>query len=61
MTVRVAPTGAAAMSVPGVRVHLYEKKEARAGRKMGHLVAFGTTTALAAERAVAARTALTVR
>jgi 5-(carboxyamino)imidazole ribonucleotide synthase len=37
------PDFAAAMAVPGVRVHLYEKKEARVGRKMGHLSATGAT------------------
>jgi 5-(carboxyamino)imidazole ribonucleotide synthase len=38
-----------AMSVPGVRVHLYEKEVPKAGRKMGHLSAVGKT----AEEAVA--------
>jgi 5-(carboxyamino)imidazole ribonucleotide synthase len=37
------PDFAAAMAVPGVRMHLYEKKEARVGRKMGHLSATGAT------------------
>jgi 5-(carboxyamino)imidazole ribonucleotide synthase len=33
----------AALSVPGVRLHLYEKLRPRKGRKMGHLSAVGTT------------------
>lgn len=31
------PKWAAALAIPGVRLHLYGKKEARPGRKMGHL------------------------
>jgi 5-(carboxyamino)imidazole ribonucleotide synthase len=37
------PDFAAALKVPGVRLHFYEKKEARAARKMGHLSASGAT------------------
>ena len=37
------PDFAAALAVPGVRLHLYEKREARRGRKMGHLSATGAT------------------
>jgi 5-(carboxyamino)imidazole ribonucleotide synthase len=37
------PDFAMALAVPGVRLHLYEKREARAGRKMGHLSATGAT------------------
>jgi 5-(carboxyamino)imidazole ribonucleotide synthase len=37
------PDFAAALTAPGVRLHLYEKREARAGRKMGHLSATGAT------------------
>lgn len=33
----------AALSVPGVRLHLYEKLRPRKGRKMGHLSAVGAT------------------
>lgn len=32
-----------ALQVPGVRLHLYGKREARAGRKMGHLSAVGSS------------------
>ncbi len=38
-----APHFDAAMSIPGVTVHLYGKRLARPGRKMGHLSAIGTT------------------
>ncbi len=44
------PNFAAALAVPGVRLHLYEKREARAGRKMGHLSATGRTGDEALER-----------
>jgi 5-(carboxyamino)imidazole ribonucleotide synthase len=33
----------AALAVPGVRLHLYEKHRPRRGRKMGHLSAVGAT------------------
>ncbi len=33
----------AALAVPGVRLHLYEKHVPRKGRKMGHLSAVGAT------------------
>lgn len=33
----------AALRIPGVRLHLYGKQSARAGRKMGHLSAVGGT------------------
>lgn len=44
------PNFAAAMAVPGVRVHLYEKLSARPGRKMGHLSSVGATAEEALER-----------
>jgi 5-(carboxyamino)imidazole ribonucleotide synthase len=37
------PDFAAALAVPGVRLHLYEKHTPRAGRKMGHLSATGAS------------------
>lgn len=43
-----------AMDVPGVRVHLYGKKSARPGRKMGHLSADGDTPEQALERVLEA-------
>ena len=51
------PDWAAALAVPGVKLHLYGKSEARPGRKMGHLTAVAATTAEARERAVRARDA----
>lgn len=46
------PDIVAALGVPSVRVHLYGKRSARPGRKMGHLSACGSTAdeALAAVR-----------
>jgi 5-(carboxyamino)imidazole ribonucleotide synthase len=38
-----APAFDAALEVPGVRLHLYGKRAARPGRKMGHLSATGRT------------------
>jgi 5-(carboxyamino)imidazole ribonucleotide synthase len=52
------PDWAAALAVPGVKLHLYEKREPRPGRKMGHLTALATTVDEARERALAARRAL---
>jgi 5-(carboxyamino)imidazole ribonucleotide synthase len=49
------PNFAAAMEVPGVRVHLYEKLSARAGRKMGHLSSVGATPEEALERVLEAK------
>lgn len=48
-----------ALRHPGVRLHLYEKMSARAGRKMGHLSAIGPTSEIAVERAKQAYRALT--
>lgn len=39
------------LSLPGVRLHLYGKKSARVGRKMGHLTVTAATPALALARA----------
>ena len=44
----------AALAVPGVRLHLYEKERPRAGRKMGHLSGVGATPAEAVERVLEA-------
>jgi 5-(carboxyamino)imidazole ribonucleotide synthase len=49
------PDFAAALAVPGVRLHLYEKHTPRAGRKMGHLSATGATAEEALERVVEAK------
>lgn len=47
-----------ALAVPGVRVHLYGKHEARPGRKMGHLSADGDTPEQALERVLKAYAAI---
>jgi 5-(carboxyamino)imidazole ribonucleotide synthase len=52
------PQFAAALAQPGIRVHLYGKRGARAGRKMGHLSATGDTAEDALARVRAAATAL---
>ncbi|MGH2544733.1 MAG: 5-(carboxyamino)imidazole ribonucleotide synthase [Ardenticatenaceae bacterium] len=52
------PAWVSALAVPGVKLHLYGKAEARPGRKMGHLVATATTPEEAVARVLAARTGL---
>ena len=52
------PDFPAALAVPGVRLHLYEKKSPRLGRKMGHLSATGATAEEALERVLAAKSRL---
>ncbi len=47
----------AALSDPGVRLHLYGKRDARPGRKMGHLSVLDRDPATAEQRARAARDA----
>jgi len=49
------PDWAAALAVPGLRLHLYGKRQPRPGRKMGHLTAVGDD---ARERVVHARALL---
>ena len=49
------PDFAAALSLPGVRLHLYGKGEARPGRKMGHLSAGASTAEEAVRLAKEAR------
>jgi 5-(carboxyamino)imidazole ribonucleotide synthase len=49
-----SPPFAAALAHPGVRLHLYGKRGARPGRKMGHLSATGATPAEALDRVTAA-------
>jgi 5-(carboxyamino)imidazole ribonucleotide synthase len=53
------PDFAAALAVPGVALHLYEKAEARPGRKMGHITATAHDLEAALERALDARSRLT--
>jgi len=47
-----------ALSVSGVRLHLYEKHTPRAGRKMGHLSAIGETPKDAVQRVLQAKALL---
>jgi 5-(carboxyamino)imidazole ribonucleotide synthase len=49
------PNFPAALAVPGVRLHLYEKHTPRPGRKMGHLSAVGATGEEALERVLEAK------
>ena len=49
------PNFPAALAVPGVRLHLYEKHTPRRGRKMGHLSATGATADEALERVLEAK------
>jgi 5-(carboxyamino)imidazole ribonucleotide synthase len=53
------PNFAAALAVPGVRLHLYEKHTPRLGRKMGHLSSVGVTPDQALDRVQSAYAALT--
>jgi 5-(carboxyamino)imidazole ribonucleotide synthase len=52
------PRWEAACAYPDVKLHLYGKREARPGRKMGHLTAIAGSAAEAANAALAARRAL---
>jgi 5-(carboxyamino)imidazole ribonucleotide synthase len=49
------PNFAAALAVPGMRLHLYEKRTSRPGRKMGHLSSVGATAEEALERVLEAK------
>jgi 5-(carboxyamino)imidazole ribonucleotide synthase len=51
----VEPRFDAALAVPGVRLHLYEKHRPRKGRKMGHLSAVGATADEAVELVLRAK------
>lgn len=48
------PDFTSVLAMPGVRLHLYGKREARRGRKMGHLSAVGSTPEQALQRVQAA-------
>jgi 5-(carboxyamino)imidazole ribonucleotide synthase len=54
----VEPRFDAALAVPGVRLHLYEKHKPRKGRKMGHLSAVGATADEAIELVLRAKALL---
>jgi 5-(carboxyamino)imidazole ribonucleotide synthase len=49
------PNFGAALGVPGVRLHLYEKHTPRTARKMGHLSSVGATAEEALERVLEAK------
>lgn len=53
------PNWAAALQYPNVKLHLYDKLEAKPGRKMGHITAMADSAEDAARIALAARRALT--
>jgi 5-(carboxyamino)imidazole ribonucleotide synthase len=55
------PDWAAALTVPGVKLHLYGKAEPRAWRKMGHLTALAETPEAAARAALRARDLLAAK
>jgi len=52
------PNWTAALKIPDVNLHLYDKKEPRLGRKMGHLTALAPTPREAAKLATDARSVL---
>jgi 5-(carboxyamino)imidazole ribonucleotide synthase len=54
----IEPRFDAALAVPGVRLHLYEKHRPRKGRKMGHLSAVGKTADEAVALVLRAKAAL---
>ncbi len=56
----VEPRFDQALTVPGVRVHLYEKLRPRRGRKMGHLSAVGASGQEALERVLRAKALLAI-
>jgi 5-(carboxyamino)imidazole ribonucleotide synthase len=49
------PNWSAVLAHPAVKLHLYGKRDARPGRKMGHLTALAAGPAEAAQQALAAR------
>lgn len=53
------PNWPAALAMPGVKLHLYGKHEARPGRKMGHITALADSVEEALTVALAARRTLT--
>lgn len=52
------PDWASALAVGELKLHLYGKREARVGRKMGHMTVLADSPEDAAEKALAARQAL---
>jgi len=56
--VETGPRFDRALTVPGVRLHLYEKHQPRRGRKMGHLSAVGKTADEAVRSVIEAKSKL---
>ena len=54
------PRWEAALALPGVKLHLYGKQDARLGRKMGHITALADSVDEAYQLAIAARGRLAV-
>ena len=52
------PNWTNALAEPNLKMHLYGKREARVGRKMGHMTVLADTPEQAVERAIAARNSL---
>ena len=52
------PAWPRALAQPGVKLHLYAKREPRPGRKMGHLTALASDTPTAVHRVTSARALL---
>ena len=52
------PDWSQVLSHPSVKLHLYGKREARVGRKMGHLTALAATVEEAEQIAKSARDAM---
>jgi 5-(carboxyamino)imidazole ribonucleotide synthase len=55
------PNWAAALAMPGVKLHLYGKHAPRPGRKMGHITVLADSVEEALDTAVRARRALVVK
>ena len=49
------PNWNAALEIPGTKLHLYGKLEARAGRKMGHITVLSDAREIAVKNALEAR------
>jgi 5-(carboxyamino)imidazole ribonucleotide synthase len=55
------PVWAEALKFPELKLHLYGKTQARAGRKMGHLTALSKTSADARNIVIKARNSLQIK
>jgi 5-(carboxyamino)imidazole ribonucleotide synthase len=59
--IRMQPTWAEVLAIPGAHVHLYGKAEARRARKMGHVTCTAATLDLALENALAVKQCLRIK